>query len=125
MLNNLYQEELYILPYLNQILITAHFYGLIILDLSFYKKLLELSTFSHVTLTPCPLFKKCFILKFSDKFNLENILLLCKFINNLFLLFSMTGFYLHLAKTIMKLLGLALAVSLLTKLAFMARILLL
>ena len=54
MLNILYQE-LYILLYLNQILITAHLHGLRIvmklIDLSFYKKLLELLTFNHVTLT--------------------------------------------------------------------------
>ena len=56
---------------MSHILITAVLYGLRIvmqlIDLSFYKKkLLELLTFSHVTLT-LVLYSKNFFLKFSDK----------------------------------------------------------
>ena len=54
--NFVYSSELYISLYLSHILITAVLYGLRIvmqfIDLSFYKrKLLELLTFSHKTLT--------------------------------------------------------------------------
>ena len=46
------------------------------------KKLLELLTFSHVTLT-LVFYSKKFILKFSDEVNLENTLFVSKSINNL------------------------------------------
>ena len=80
------------------------------------KKILELLILNHVTLTL--LFKKSFSLKFLDKVNLENTLLVNKSINSInpliqktlyvsinpsiifYLLFSMTDSYSHLTNTI-------------------------
>ena len=116
---------------MNYILITAHLYGLRIvmqlMVLPFYKNMLSKPlTFSHVTLTPL-FYSKSYILKFSHKFNSGNTLFVSKSINNtLSSLFSETGFCFHLTSTIMKNLGLPLAVfmNLFTKLTFMAIILL-
>ena len=124
-------EELYISLYLNYMLITAHLYGLRIviqlMVLPFYKNMLSKPlTFSHVTLTLL-FYSKSFILKFSHKFNLGNTLYVSKSINNILSsLFSEAGFCFHLTNTIMKNLGLPLAIfmNLFTKLTFMARILL-
>ena len=116
---------------MNYILITAHLYGLRIvmqlMVLPFYKNMLSKPlTFSHLTLTLL-FYSKSFILKFSHKFNLGNTLFVSKSINNILSsLFSETVFCFHLANTIMKNLGLPLAIfmNLFTKLTFMARILL-
>ena len=72
-----------------------------------------------------PLFKKSFILKFSDKVNLENTLLSVNPSIIFYPRFSMTDFYFHLTNTTMKPLGITMAIfiSPLTKLTFMARIL--
>ena len=74
-----------------------------------------------------PLFKKKFILKFLDKVNLENSLFVSKSVNNPLPSLFNGCFYFHLTNTTLKLLGLTMAIfiSLLTKVIFMARILLL
>ena len=74
--------------YLNHILITVHLYGLRIviqlIDLSSYKeKALRTINFQSHNSHSNPLFKKSFILKFSDKANLENTLFVSKSINKL------------------------------------------
>ena len=74
--------------YLNHILITVHLYGLRIviqlIDLSSYKeKALRTINFQSHNSHSNPLFKKSFILKFSDKANLENTLFVSKSISNL------------------------------------------
>ena len=115
--------------YLIHTLITAVLYGLRIvimqlIDLSFYKKkLLQLLTFSHVTLTNS---KKVLFWNSQIKLLYKTLYLSVNpEIIFYFLLFLMTGSYFHLTNTIMNLLGLPLAIfiRLLTKLTFMARIL--
>ena len=69
------------------------------------KKLLELLTFSHLTLTLVLYSKKRFILKSSDKVSLENNLFFSKSINNL-----LPSLFNNQTSTIMKLLGLTLAI---------------
>ena len=74
--------------YLSHILIIAVLYGLRIvmqlIDLSFYKKkALRIINFQPRHSHSSPLFKRSFILKFSDKVTLENTLFISKSINNL------------------------------------------
>ena len=68
-------------------LITAVLYGLRIvmqlIELSFYKKALRIINFQPCNSHSSPLFKRSFILKFSDKVTLENTLFVSKSINNL------------------------------------------
>ena len=71
---------------MNQILITAYLCGLRVLTqlivLSFYKtELLEILTFSHVTLT-LVLYSEKVLFLFLNKVNLENTLFANKFISN-------------------------------------------
>ena len=116
--------------YLIHTLITAVLYGLRIvimqlIDLSFYqKKLLQLLTFSHVTLTNS---KKVLFWNSQIKLLYKTLYLSVnpEIIFYFLFLFLMTGSYFHLTNTIMNLLGLPLAIfiRLLTKLTFMARIL--
>ena len=55
-----------------------------LMNLLFYKKkALRIITFQPRNSHYSPLFKKCFILKFSDKVHLENNLFVTKSINNL------------------------------------------
>ena len=74
-----------------------------------------------------PLYIKKIILKFLDKVNLENSLFVSKSINNPLPSLFTDCFYFHLPNTTLKILGLTMAIfiSLLTKVTFMARILLL
>ena len=76
----------------------------------FTRKALRIINFQPRNYHSSLLFKRSFILKFSDKVTLENTLFVSKSINNLILLFLMTDSCFHLINTIMKRLGLPLAI---------------